>query len=274
MWLIMAALPFQAAAEVEDPIARPCYMCTPQEMQERARNLGPGEHYVYGNGALLGFRVTGGNGQVVAEQFAPAAWMRTQYTELMRIYNQHRGEFVDTWTSLTLNPPGSPHVRSDTILWAHHVAGVHPDHLQAREYVRRVLTNSTRFNYLKADKEHGRVLRFEAQLDGRMPLISRIHTGQTYLGFKEFFFDYDNKRWEYLESGDMYNRMQDRPENFLSADGGPRSFRYPYSYHELQPYFVQRAEFAGVKVIGQLPVRSDVMFNCSRVGTQTECRIN
>jgi hypothetical protein len=279
LWLAMAAVPFHAVAEVNDPVARPCYYCTPDEMSERARSFGPGEHYVYsaaGSTNIQGYRVTEAHGQRVAEHFVPAAWIRTQYTEMMRLYNQSRGEFVDEWNSLSLQPPGSPHVLSvtDFVMWGHHVAGVHPQHKEAREIFSRLLNNTSRFSYLKADKEHGRVLRFEAQQDGRTPLIIRLKSGYAALGFVEYFFDHDSKRWEYLESGDVYNRMQERPEDFLSADGGPRSFRYPYTYYEVQPYFIKRAEFAGVNVIGQLPVRSDVMFNCSRVGEQIQCRIN
>lgn len=46
-WLLLAALPYQAVASVEDPVAQPCYMCTDAEMYAKARSLGVGSHYVY-----------------------------------------------------------------------------------------------------------------------------------------------------------------------------------------------------------------------------------
>jgi hypothetical protein len=275
LWLLLAALPVQAAANVEDPIAYKCYMCTDDERVAVALGRGVGEHYVY-NAAntrkLWAYRVALEGNTLVAEEFAPANWITYQYEKFMSMYKEDRGEFVDAYGTVALQPPGSPHVRSDLRLWGHHVSGLNPDHEQAREIALRSIT--ARASYLAGDPEHGRLLRFEPQLRGDAPLIARFNILHTYLGFIEFFFNYDTRRWEYLESGDQYNRMQERPEDFLSADGGPRSFRYPYTYDQLQPYFVQRAEWAGVNIIGELPVRADVTFNCSRVNEQTQCRID
>jgi len=276
-WLLLAALPFQGAAEErqDDPIARPCYMCNASEMYERAESLGVGEHYVY-NGAswtnIQGFNVSEVGGKLVATHFAPPAWIRKQYNEMMKIYNSTRGEFVDQWGTIDLQPPGSPHTRSNTVMWGHHVTDLNPRHLEARETVRRLLTRSTRFAYLNADTEHGRILRFESQLNGGTPLISRLNILHSYLGFIEFFFNYDPRRWEYLESGDRSARMQEKPEDFLAPDGGPRNFSYR-DYYELQPYFLERAKWAGVEVIGQLPVRQNVVFACSRRDEKIQCQI-
>lgn len=278
-WLLLAALPLQSMAQaaVEDPIARPCYMCNANEMYDRAESLGVGEHYLYDGASrtnIQGFNVTEVGGKPIATHFVPPAWIRTQYNEMMKIYDQNRGEFVDEWGTVALQPPGSPHVRSNTVMWGHHVAAVNPRHQEAREIVQRMLSRTFRFDYLRADTEHGRILRFESQLDGGTPLISRLNILHSYLGFIEFFFNYDTRTWEYLESGDRFARMQEKPEDFLSPDGSPRDFRYRRDYTELQPYFVERARWAGVEVIGQLPTFAEVVFSCSRRMEKIQCVIN
>ncbi|OEZ00091.1 hypothetical protein BIY45_13365 [Stenotrophomonas sp. BIIR7] len=280
-WLLLAALPYPAVASVEDPLARPCYMCTASEMYERAESLGVGQHYIY-NGAswtnIQGFDVTEVNGQRVATHFVPEPWIRTQYNQMMRLYDERRDEFVDPWGTVSLQPPGAPHValeqpQSSTILWGHHVAGVNPRHLEARETARRMITRAIRFDYLNADTEHGRVLRIESPWGGITPLISRLNIITAYLGFIEFYFDHETRRWEYLESGDRYARMQETPEDFLHADGAPREFLYRKEYAALRPFFMDRAKWAGVEVIGELPGYVDMVFSCSRVQGKPQCRI-
>lgn len=281
-WLLLAAFPYPAVASVEDPLARPCYMCTASEMYERAESLGVGQHYIY-NGAswtnIQGFDVTEVNGQRVATHFVPEPWIRTQYNQMMRIYNQTRDEFVDPWGTVSLQPPGAPHVlleqpQSDRVLWGHHVAGVNPRHLEARETVRRMITRAIRFDYLDADTKHGRVLRIESPWGGVTPLISRLNILHSYLGFVEFFFNYETRTWEYLESGDRYARMQEKPEDFLRPDGSPREYLYRKDYDELQPYFLDRAKWAGVEIVGQLPTYADVTFSCGRRDEKIQCVIN
>lgn len=46
-WMMLAALPMQAIANEEDPIAYKCYYCTPAEMKDVALAQGVGRHYVY-----------------------------------------------------------------------------------------------------------------------------------------------------------------------------------------------------------------------------------
>lgn len=283
LMLLLAAVPFQSMAQerLDDPVARPCYMCNAAEMYERAAELGEGEHYLYDGGSwtnIQGFNVARVDGRLVATHFVPAAWIRKQYNELMKIYDQTRGEFVDSWGTVSLQPPGSPHVlmnqpQSNTILWGHHVTDLNPLHMEARAIVQRMLTRGIRFDYLRADTDHGRILRFESQLDGGAPLISRLNILHSYLGFIEFYFDYDTRTWHYLESGDRFARMQEKPEDFLSAGGGPRDFLYRKEYTELRPYFLQRARWAGVEVIGELPGYVDVVFSCSRREEKIQCRI-
>lgn len=99
-WLLLAALPLQGMAQerMEDPIARPCYYCTNDEMSERARSLGVGEHYVYNSASqtnIQGFNVTNVGGELVATHFVPPAWIRTQYNAMMKLYQSSSGRFVD-----------------------------------------------------------------------------------------------------------------------------------------------------------------------------------
>lgn len=279
-WLLVAALPLQGMAEdrLEDPVAQPCYMCTDAEMYAKARSLGVGSHYVYqaaSNTNIQGFHVTNVGGQMVATHFVPAPWIRTQYNELMKMYHSIRGEFVDEWGTVALQPPGSPHVmmeqpQSDTILWGHHVSDLHPRRMEARETVRRMLNRASRFNFLYADTEHGRMLRFESQLQGATPLIARLKMLSSSLGYVEFFFDYDTRQWQYLHSGDWNWRLQEKAEDFLYPDGSPR--RIPYQ-RELAPYFVQRAGWAGVEVIGTPAFgTSTVAYHCARNAGKIQCR--
>lgn len=279
-WLLLAALPLQGMAQdkVEDPVAQPCYMCTDAEMYAKARSLGVGSHYVYQGASLTniqGFNVTNVDGQLVATHFVPPAWIRTQYNALMKIYNSVRGEFVDEWGTVDLQPPGSPHVmmeqpQSDTILWGHHVSDLNPRRMEARETVRRVLSRSFRFDYLRADAEHGRILRFESQLHGAAPLIARLKMLSSTLGYVEFFFDYETRQWEYLQSADWSLRVQEKEDDFLWPDGSARRTVYERS---LAPYFLQRAEWAGVPVTGTpLFGTSTVAYLCARIAGKIQCR--
>jgi hypothetical protein len=279
-WLLLAALPLQGMAQekIEDPVAQPCYMCTDAEMYAKARSLGVGSHYVYQAASqtnIQGFHVTNENGQLVATHFVPAPWIRTQYNALMKLYNEVRGAFVDQWGTVSLQPPGSPHVmmeqpQSDTLLWGHHVSDLNPRREEARETVRRMLTRSSRYAFLNADAEHGRILRFESQSYGASPLIAQLKILTSSLGYVEFYFDYETRQWEYLNSRDWNWVIQEKADDFLYPDGTAR--RLPYE-RALAPYFVQRAGWAGVKVTGT-PVfgTSTVAYLCARIAGKIECR--
>ena len=278
LWLLLAALPSHALADIKDPIARTCYYCTPDEMSERAKALGPGEHYIYDGASwtnIQGFHVTEQNGQRVAQHFQPAAWIRTQYNAMMKLYDQPSGRFVDQWGTVSLQPPGSPHVlmeqiKTDTVLWGHHVSDLNPRHPEARATVRRMLTGASRFAFLKADTEHGRILRFESQAYGMLPLISKLNIN-LYLGWVESFFDYETREWVYLRSSDESNLVQESVDDFVLPDGSPRRLT---NAREFDPYFRQRAAWAGVDVIGT-PLQGfrSATYLCSRTAGKTQCRL-
>lgn len=276
-WLLLVALPCPAVASVEDPVAYPCYMCTDDEMYAKARSLGVGSHYVYQAASqtnIQGFHVTNEGGQLVATHFVPAPWIRSQYNTFMKMYKTTRGEFVDEWSTVSLHPPGSPHVlkeqvQSDTILWGHHVGDLHPQRMEARETVRRMLERSFRFDFLRTDTEHGRILRFESQSHGQSPLIARLNILTSVLGYVEFYFDYDTRRWEYLRSADWNLWVQEKADDFLWPDGSTRRNIYR---RELMPYFLQRAQWAGVQVSGTpLFGTSEVSYVCARNTGKIQC---
>lgn len=159
-------------------------------------------------------------------------------------------------------------IQRDTVLWGHHVSDLYPRHLEARETVRRMLTRAPRFDFLKADTEHGRILRFESQLQGGLPLISRLNI-LYFLGWVESFFDYDTRQWVYLQSSDGRNLIQESEDDFVRPDGSPRRLT---NDREFDPYFRQRAAWAGVDVVGTLPDRyRDATYLCSRTAGKIQC---
>lgn len=277
LWLALglAALPVQAQERPDDPVAFKCYMCTEEERMELALGKGVGEHYVYGGSiyatSLYGYQVTSQDGQLVAEYFRPAGWMRSQYETMMYGYKSDRNEVVIQYGTVGLHAPGSPHVRSNHILWGHHVSALNPVHAQARELGRRSVT--ARMNsMLNADAEHGRLLRFDDPLGGDLPVIVRLNIMYS-LGYIEYYLDHDSRTWHYLGAGDFHHRIQETPEDFLAADGGPRTFRYP-TFDDAEPYLLERARWAGINVLGELPASGVPSIHCSRVAGQIQCTVN
>jgi hypothetical protein len=275
--LMLAAVPALGNERPPDPIAWKCYMCTPEERMDIALSKGPGEHYVYTGGtsdsSIYGYRVTLQAGQLVAENFDPVYWIKNQYRTMMFAFDNDRGLFVKEFGTVNLYPPESPHARSDSRLWGHHVSALNPVSAEAREIARRSVEARMR-SLLQADPEHGRFLRFEFQLDGSAPLIVRLNIIFSQLGYVEYFLDHDTRTWHYLESGDQYHKIQESPDDFVAADGGPKTFRYPSSNRELQSYFVTRARWAGANIVGHLPTQTAVQFDCSRFDGKLQCYIN
>lgn len=278
LWLALGltALPAQAQERPEDPVAFKCYMCTEGERVALALSKGVGERYVFGGGiyatSLHGYRVTSQAGRLVAEYFQPAGWMRSQYETMMYGYKADRGANVVEFGTVSLHAPGSPHARSDNLLWGHHVSALNPVHPQAREIARRSVEGRMQ-SFVNADAAHGRILRLESEFGERLPLIVRLNIIRTGLGEIEYLFDHDSRTWNYLQSGDFHHYMQETPEDFLSADGGPRTFRYP-GLDDGEPYLVKRAHMAGIEVLGELSGSGTPSIYCSRVAAAIQCRIN
>ncbi|WP_312316012.1 hypothetical protein [Stenotrophomonas sp.] len=272
LWLLLGMFAFSASANErpEDPIAWACYVCTEQERQQLALGKGEGEHLVYSAGTVIyGYEVTRQGGDLVVRAFTPAAWISYQYREFMEDYNSSRGEFVYNWGLFSI-PPSSGSGPGETDMWGHHVSALNPTHVEARERVKRILNNNSNFSFLRVDP-YGRVLRFQFQLDGSSPYIVRLNVGGA-LGAMEFYFDMETRSFEYLQSEDYHNPIQESAADFLAADGGPRTFGY-LSYTQGQPYFIQRAQWAGVKVHGELNGSRRMRFDCSKMEGETHCFI-
>ncbi|GEM_PF-361606 len=274
IWPLVGMIAIQANANERpaDPVAWSCYMCTEAERQQMAIGRGEGQHLLYSvtnRSALYGYEVTRQDGGLVARGFTPAGWITTQYREFMEDYNSSRGGFVHNWSFFVVYPPGSPHVRSDNMMWGHHVSSLNPRHEEAREIMRRMLSWTSAFSFLREDA-YGRILRFDFQLDGASPYIARLNIGSKGLGVMEFYFDMETRSWEYLDSQDYHNPIQETPEDFLADDGGPRSFNYR-SYYDGVPYFMQRAKWAGVKMHGEIMGLRPTRFDCNRIGGDTHC---
>jgi len=273
LWLSLGMFTIPASADERpaDPIAWACYMCTEEERQHVALGRGEGQHLVYSGGnttTLYGYEVTRQGGELVARGFTPAGWIITQYRHFMADYKSDRGQFVHDWGLFAISPPPSQDSFGDTRMWGHHVSSLNPRHQEAREKVKRILNNSGTFSFLRADP-YGRVLRFQFQLDGSSPYIARLNVS-TGIGAMEFYFDMETRSFQYLQSADFHNPIQESAEDFLAADGGPRTFAYR-SYYDGQPYFIQRANWAGVKVHGALNGLRSMRFDCSRMDGDTHC---
>ncbi len=270
----LAAVPAQAQERLEDPVAWSCFYCTEEERQAFALRKGEGPHLVYTGfnyGLLYAYRVERVGSELVVEKRSPASWLREQFDAMILHFRAGSGEFYYDWGLLQLVPPGWPGVRSDTMMWGHHVSSLHPLHEEARAIVQRVLNNTAIFRHFKADP-YGRVIRFDFQLDGSVPYRARLRTGRTDLGYMDFYFDHETRNWEYLESADMRHFIQESPEDFLRADGGARSFYYSRTFQDAAPYFLQRAKWAGAKVHGEMPASGrDVRFDCSRMDDGLNC---
>ena len=276
LWLSLglAAVPAQANERPEDPILWNCFACNEEERQAFALRKGEGGHFVYTGfnyGMLYAYLVERQGDELVVEKRYPASWVMLQFDEMILHYNRTTGDFYDQWGTFQPVPPGWPSDPSDSVMWGHHVSGLHPLHAEARETVKRILNRSIRYDHFKADP-YGRVIRFDFQLDGSVPYTVRLSTGTTALGYMEFYFDYDTRSWEYLGAQDFRHAIQETPEDFLGADGGARSFRYVTTFQDGAPYFLQRAKWAGAKVHGEMPSpRRDVRFDCSRTDGELNC---
>lgn len=274
LWLSLglAAEPAQAQERLDDPIAWSCFYCTEEERQAMAIRKGEGGHFIYTGfnyGLLYGYLVESNGTELVAHRRVPAAYIREQFDDTILLFNRITGEFVYNWSSLSLIPPDWPGTGTDATMWGHHVSSLHPMHLQARAVAQRVLNSSTIFDHFRADP-YGRVLLFDFQLDGSTPFIARLGGGTTGLGSMDFYFDHETRNWEYLQSRDYHNPIQESPEDFLAADGGPRSFSYR-TYYNGQPHFMQRAKWAGVKMHGEPIPNRPMRFDCSRMDGDIHC---
>jgi hypothetical protein len=272
---ILAALPLQAAASEEDPIAYKCYYCTPAEMEVVALAQGVGKHYVYDavKRTISGFNVTKQGEHLEAASFLPESWLVDQFHQMLNFYNSATGETHAKFSSYLL-APDTEHGRSSRYLWGHHLTALHPRHSDAREWIHRFLMDSLTF--LNGSDSGGKLLRFEHMLDGTRPLLAEVRFISPDYGTADFYFDHDSRRWRYLgaEAWIYYSvrPLQESRDDFAPKDG-KWEFRYRRGQQFLAQAFKERAIWAGIPVSGTIPPTTDVTFTCEREAEDIRCSV-
>jgi len=272
---VNAASASASSPMVQDPIAYSCYFCTWDEMQQAAISRGQGEHFVYDSSSryLVGFVVEGDDGTLSATGFTPPGWMQTQFNAMINVHDAKAGAFVHRLKDVMLLAPGTHAARSDVHLWGHHTSALHPLHPQARETARRYIASKpTSFAYMKADVEHGRLLRLQSSQGATVPIVARLEMSNFNLGNVDFFYDHDSKRWEYLGAIDAREPVQESADDFVGPTGR-RTYFYSMYHGRMPDYFVQRAHLAGVTVRGKTPPYNDLGIVCELEGTEKVCTL-
>lgn len=274
LWMLLAALPMQAMANEEDPIAYKCYYCTPDEMEDVALAQGVGRHYVYDaeNLIIVGFDVAAPSGNLIASPFEAEDWVKTQFKGMMGIYNPSDGSMKAWITKVALLAPDSDHGRKNQRLWGHHLTALNPVHDRAREVVRRFLKASPELAFLDTTTSEGKLLRFKYMMDDESrPIIVTLHFDTTDPGFARFFFDHSTREWHFLDAKDRYPIQQDWSD--FGPQQGNNYFNYASLRDELSEAFVKRAMWASVPVHGSIPEHKDVQFRCERKVDDIQCHI-
>lgn len=272
--LALSAPVAAAAAAPPDPIAYACFYCSSAEMEAVALSKGVGEHYVYDQAmrSMQGFVVTQQSANLVAAGFAPPRWVMTQYAALLAVYDAPTGAFVHVMKDVKLPAPGTPHTRSDVYLWGHHTTGLNPLHAQARDIGRRHIVNRLSLPYLDADAEHGRLIRFQTASGGFVPIIARLQISNMYLGQVDYLFDRGSNAWHYLQASDIRHAIPETAEDFTGPTGR-RTFNYAWTHRGLADYFVQRAAWAGVQIVGQTMPERETTFVCTDTAGRKSCTL-
>lgn len=130
LWLLLAAMPMQAVANEEDPIAYKCYYCTPDEMEDVALAQGVGRHYVYDAQKLsiAGYEVTMADGILYADTFKTEDWVRNQFLGMMKLYSGSNGEMWTVIDDIRLLAPGTEHGKAYSYLWGQNLSSLNPTH--------------------------------------------------------------------------------------------------------------------------------------------------
>ena len=274
---LLALSSTSAAAEAthSDPIAYACYYCSYPEMEAVALSKGPGEHYVYDQAAksIHGFAVTQQGPTLGATGFAPPHWVTTQFSTMLKAYDAPSGAFVHVMRNVDLPAPGRPHTRSDAYLWGHHTTALNVLHGQARELARRHITQRLLLPYLTADVEHGRLLRFQTSSGEFIPIIARLQPSDIHLGGVDYVYERDSGAWHYLQARDIRNQIPESAEDFIGPTGR-RAFTYAYTQTKLAEYFIQRAQWAGVRIVGDLMPERAVTFICTQNAKDRSCTLS
>jgi len=274
--LLVVSSPAAAASAVPpDPIAYPCYYCSYPEMEAVALSKGAGEHYVYdqSRNAIHGFVVTQQGANLGAAGFAPPQWVMRQFLAMLEVYDPVSGAFVHMMTNVNLFAPGRPHTRSDAYLWGHHTTALNILHGQAREIARRHISQRLVLPYLTADVEHGRLLRFQTSAGAFIPTIARLYPSSMRLGNVDYVYEHDSGSWHYLQASDYCNEIPESAADFTGPTGR-RMFTYTSAQTLLADYFIERARWAGVRILGELTPGREVTFLCTESASDRSCTLS
>ena len=278
-WMMLAALPMQAMAKENDPIAYKCYYCTPAEMEDVALAQGVGRHYVYDASKphIAGFDVVTVGGKLTAQSFEAEAWIQRQFRGMIGIYHLTDGTMKAWVKGVALSAPGTEHGRTPRLLWGHHLSSLHPDHIAARETVHRFLSETPQLRFLDTSDSGGRLLMFAHMLENDDPIIANLNFGP-YPEFDgdgllaRFFFDHATRRWNYIDAEDRDHPIQEGRDDFAPAEGITQ-FDYRYTYSQYRNAFIDRARWASIPVHGELPNHGIQKVRCERKADDIQCYI-
>ncbi|WP_421569868.1 hypothetical protein [Stenotrophomonas sp. PD6] len=280
LWMLLAALPMQAIASDDDPIAYKCYYCTPDEMETVALAQGVGTHYVYDAYKLTisGYTVHNQDGALKAEPFEKENWLEAQFLGMIALYNPYNGAMDKYINNVTLLAPNTEHGRNitDRYMWGQHLTALNPHHAEARRTVLRYLTEFNELSFLDTTSSGGKLLKFEYMLDGNHPIGAAISFSTRSDSIASFFFDHDSRQWQYSHSSLPQNHSQ-TPLQESREDFAPEEGDTVYDYRPADdPWvkaFVERAKWANIPVHGQRPFYNHVRITCKRAGEDIQCYI-
>ena len=275
--MMLAALPMQAMANEDDPIAYKCYYCTPAEMEDVALAQGVGRHYVYDakKWTIFGYDVLSVGGELKATQFPAESWVQTQFQGMLGIFNNSTGEMVIRVDSY-LYAPDTEHGRFNRYIWGHHLSSLNPQHERVREILQRFLRDHEHMTFLDTSSSGGRLLRFNYMVPGDRPILAKVdYIGSDY-GASDFYFDHASRQWRYLSSHARayYSTplIQESRDDF-AREQGKTVHRYENGQRTLASAFVERARWASIPVHGQMPTSGNVSIRCERSGEDIQCYI-
>lgn len=276
LWLLLAAMPMQAVANEEDPIAYKCYYCTPDEMEDVALAQGVGRHYVYDaqNLSIAGYEVKMADGALHAVSFEAEGWVKNQFLGMMNLYSGSNGEMSIYLHRVELLAPGTEHGKGYSYLWGHHLSSLNPTHLTARQYVFRYLAEHPDLRFLDTSMTSGKLLKFQYMLEGSHPIKAFLWFVNREESYAELHFDHASRQWHYLGTQSaLGDSIQESREDFAPTDGH-WTYQYHWTDRVLAQAFIERATWANIPVHGQLPVYDPAKFTCKRAGEDIQCHID
>lgn len=280
-WMMLAALPMQAMASEDDPIAYKCYYCTPAEMEDVALAQGVGRHYVYDYSDLniVGYEVAQGAGNLIASPFVAEDWVKTQFKGMAGLYDVMTSKMSIRFDDVKLLAPGTEHGRElGSMLWGHHLSALHPRQKEARETIRRYLDSHPRLGFLDTTASNGRLLKFAHTIEAPDPITATMYMGEEmYWGILlsvDFYFDHASRRWEFMDArpGGDYS-VQNHREDF-APDEGSVTFEHSSRRPELPVAgFLERAAWASIPIHGTVVPGKTKAIRCERKAQDIQCFI-